>query len=236
MKRFLALLALVLVLMAGMAGMASADTLTFEVGSPELSPGQVKETEYIPPPGSPIAAVTNVNWHDDGGDYKGHLYCNNSVFDNIIYFANPIANPTYVNKFDITGIPWTMVDSSGFTFAPMNIAAFNRDGVQVWSTKVDFLAGGDPPGSDPEFYSIAYNWLTVDVNRPNVSKIIFYGPNPLDLVKYPPYGWNPDGPAFYPSIDNLVINEGAVVPIPASVVLLALGLLRLAGLRKKFNF
>lgn len=72
MERSLALLALVLGLMAGTAGMASALTLTFDVGDPE----QLAAYPYIPPSGSPIASVTNVNWHDDGG---GHLYCNNSM-------------------------------------------------------------------------------------------------------------------------------------------------------------
>ena len=40
---------------------------------------------------------------------------------------------------------------------------------------------------------------------------------------------------FFPSIDNLVINEAAAVPIPASVWLLVSGLVGLVGLRRKFT-
>ena len=65
------------------------------------------------------------------------------------------------------------------------------------------------------------------VNTADVSKIIFYGSNPL----FPDPGNN-----FFPSIDNLVINEAAAVPIPPSVWLLASGLLALVGLRKKLSF
>jgi len=175
---------------------------------------------YIPPSGSPIASVTWVNWHDDGG---GHLYCNNIVQDNIIYFTTP----TYVNNFQMTGLPWQGMDPSPWTFGPMKITAFNATGGPLWSTTVDFLSGGDPPGSDPEVYSIGFVYLTVPVNTADVSKIIFYGSNPL----YPEPGNN-----FSPSIDNLVINEAAAVPIPPSVWLLASGLLALVGLRKKLSF
>ena len=215
MKRSLALLALVLVLMAGTAGMASAVTLTFEVGSPELSIGQPAESPYIPPSGSPIASVTTVNWHDDGG---GHLYCNSPWYDNIITFTTPI----YVNKFEMTGMPWSSC-SFELNFGPMNIAAFDAAGRSLWSTTVDFLI--PPPGENPEYYSTTYNWLTVEVNKADVSKIIFYGPNPNGST----------GIIFYPSIDNLVINEAAAVPISASVWLLGSGLLALVGLRRKFT-
>jgi hypothetical protein len=220
MKRSLALLALVLVLMAGTAGMASALTLTFEVGSPELSPGQLPMYPYIPPSGSPIASVTYVNWENDGG---GHLYCNNVLKDNIINFTTP----TYVNNFQMTGLPWQSFDQGEETFAPLQITAFNATGGPVWTTTVDFLSGGDTPYSDPEVCSIGFVYLTVPVNTADVSKIIFYGSNP----SFPAPGNN-----FVPSIDNLVINEAAAVPIPPSVWLLASGLLALVGLRKKLSF
>jgi len=210
MKRFPAVLALVLVLVAGTAGMALADTLTFTV----VDPGQLPAYAYIPPPGSPIASVTWMYWSDDGG---GHLYCQNSYLDNIIYFANP----TYVNSFQINGMPYASY-GGGSTFGPMNIAAFNAAGGQVWSTPVDLI--GDPPYDIP--YTDWGNWLTVTVNTAAVSSIIFRVPNPGD---------DPDGYFFYPSIDNLVVKEAAAVPIPASVWLLASGLLALVGLRRKFT-
>ena len=83
MKRFLALLALVLVLMAGTAGMASADILDFNSAPPY---------SLITLAVDPNNNQQNMQWSGEGG---GHLYCSNSYYDNIIYFANP----TYVNNF-----------------------------------------------------------------------------------------------------------------------------------------
>jgi hypothetical protein len=218
MKRFLALLALVMVLMFGTAGMVSATTLAFEFGDPTVSSTQLPETPYIPPAGSPIASVTYVNWHNDGG---GHLYCNNSMLQNIISFTTP----TYVNSFQMTGLLWATVDSSSFSYGPMDIKAFKADGAVAWSTTVDF-AQENPNDPGYPYYVDWANWLTVVVNTADVSKIVFYGPNPTG---------SDDGLNFYPSIDNLVINEAAAVPIPASVWLLGSGLLGLVGLRRKFT-
>jgi hypothetical protein len=207
MKRFLALLALVLILMGSTAGIASAATLDF------TSPPPYSDITIEPDPNDPSLQL-NLLWSDDSG---GHLYCSSSWHDSIITFTTP----TYVNKFEMTGMPWSNC-SFEFYFGPMNIAAFDAAGGSLWSTTVDFLI--PPPSEDPEYYSTAYNWLTVYVNQADVSKIIFYAPNP-----------NGVGYDFTPSIDNLVINEAAGVPIPASVWLLGSGLLALVGLRRKFT-
>ena len=195
MKRFLALLALVLVLMAGTAGMASALTLDFEVPGPGTYAGY----GYFPPSGSPILNVDVVNWHNEGG---GHLYLPIHSVDSVIRFTNP----TYVNKFEMTGLSYEGGDWIGC--GPMNIAAFNAGGGSLWTTTVNL-----------EDYSEWDNWLTVPVNRDNISKITFYA----------------RASVFWPSIDNLVINEAPPVPIPASVLLLGSGLLALVGLRRKFT-
>ena len=232
MKRLPALLALVvvlvLVLMLGTAGMASATTLNFEFDDPSVSPAQLAGYPYIPPAGSPIASVTMINWHNEGGYNGGHLYCNNCASDNVIYFAQP----TYVESFQVTGLPYPSYDPNEtapypgdpnfILFGPVTISAFSGDNpVPVWSTTVDFLAS--PPDGNSDFYTFAYNWLTVPVNTADVTKIIFYGSNPL---------FNEEGPIVYPSIDNLVITEA---PVPASVWLLVSGLAGLVGLRRKFT-
>ena len=201
MKRFLALLALVLVLLAGTAGMASADIFTFEFGSPEVSDTQVAESSYWPPDHPIIALPDMLNWHDVIG---GHLYCAYANVNSVFRFKNP----TYVNSFQMNGIPWEY--AGYFDFGPMKIAAFDEGGTSLWSKTVNLENDNDWD-----------KWLTVVVDRDNVKEIIFYARDPA---------YN-----FRPSIDNLVINEAAAVPIPASVWLLACGLLRLVGRRRKFT-
>jgi hypothetical protein len=166
------------------------------------------------PPYPEIAAITNLNW-DSIGFYEGHLWCTNPTMDNTISFTNS----TYVNNFQMTGVQTELLWEQDCKFGPMNIAAFNATDVQLWTTTVEFDENHRMV-ADPDA------WLTVTVNTADVSKIIFYASNN-------PY--DPDGYFFYPSIDNLVINEAAGVPISASVWLLASGLLALVGLRRKFT-
>jgi hypothetical protein len=203
MKRLTALLALVLVLMAGTAGMASALTLGFD-----SSPSTPPELPY-----PQIAAITGMDW-DATGWSGGHLYAVGSYQDSTIAFASPV----YVNNFQINGMLSTDFDPNYYTFGPLAIEAHNNTGGIVWSTRIENI-------SDYWDLTDSSQWLTVDVNRPNVASIVFKAPNPEGKTGYD----------FSPSLDNLVINETAAVPIPASVWLLASGLLGLAGLRRKLS-
>jgi len=220
MKRFLALLALVLVLMAGTAGMASARTIGFDLFPDGLTyPPDEQNYPSLPYPPE-ISGTASLTWSILGGDTgwsPGHLWCTKAISDSIIFFTGP----TYVNSFQMVGEAMAPDPASSYyTYGPKNIAAFNAANVQVWSTTVKF---------DEDHRDVGNNeaWQTVVVETANVKKIIFYATDPGAVNGYP---W------FDPSIDNLVINEGAAVPIPAAVWLLAAGLLRLAGLRKKFIF
>jgi hypothetical protein len=206
MKRFLALLALVLVLMASTAGMASALTIGFD----DPPPGYIFSGDPLSLPYPPaISGTTHMYW-DGTGWYEGHLWCDTSCQDSIISFTSP----TYVNSFQMSGVSTDGDPYAEYTiFGPMTIAALNAGGATVWSKKVENL------GDYIEMWTET-GWLTVTVNTPAVSSIVFKAPN---------YPYDAKGPVFWPSIDNLVIKE--VVPIPASVWLLGSGLLGLAGWR-----
>ena len=143
------------------------------------------------------------------------------------------AGPTFVNNFQMSGRPYTPVlpeDLLWYNYGPMTIAALNADGGTVWTTTVSFDAAHRDVANPAA-------WLTVNVDKAGVSSIIFYAVNPIldaNLVDHPDWsGVDADGVFFWPSIDNLVINEAAAVPIPASVWLLGSGLLALVGLRRK---
>jgi hypothetical protein len=133
----------------------------------------------------------------------GHLYCEDWSDNDFIYFTNP----TTLNSFKMNAWPWEGYGGGG---GLMDIAAFNAGNVQVWSTTVD-LTG----------YTNWANWLTVNVGVDNVASLTFYAP-----------GGPPHYNGFWPSIDNMVINE-AQVPIPGAVYLLGSGLLGLAGWRMR---
>ena len=122
----------------------------------------------------------------------------------------------------MTGIAGESYSSNPiFTYGPMDIKAFNAAGAVVWSATIDF-AYSLPDSPDVIQYSDWGNWLTVDVNTADISKLVFYGSDNY-------------GGVFFPSIDNMVINESAAVPIPGAVWLLGSGLLGLAGLRRQVS-
>jgi hypothetical protein len=232
MKRSLAILAMAVVLVTGTAGIATATTISFDEGV-NSNPAPAEFPTYLPPPDSPIASTTRLTWDGTGELYYGHLYCASFAHDSIIYFSSP----TYVNSFQMNGMPATEISNTpvqllGFVFGPMTIEAYNGAGALVWSTTIPEFTP-DPVLFPPDV-GVDDSWLTVDVNTADVAWIIFRAVNPIDWEKYPITGVDPNGPTFTASIDNLVINESAVVPIPASLWLLGSGLLGLLGLRRKW--
>lgn len=139
-----------------------------------------------------------------GGD---HLYMEQYFDDDFIYFASP----TKVNSFQINSNPWEGYGypTSGTGWL-VDIEAFDASNQSLWSQTVDlsnYLTWGD--------------WLTVNLDVDDVSSLAFYSPA------------NRHGQGFWPAIDNLRINEASVVPEPAGLALLGLGLAGLAASRRK---
>lgn len=110
----------------------------------------------------------------------GHLYCEAWDTDDDIHFSSE----TYVNSFQMNAMPWE--GYIGGDVGRIDIAAFDSAHNLVWSETVD-LTG----------YEDWNHWLTVSVETNNISRLIFSAP-----------GGPPHYNGFWPSIDNLVINEG----------------------------
>jgi len=78
--------------------------------------------------------------------------------------AISFATPTFINSFEMTGIPWKGLSRfMGHGIGIVDITAFDDNDNVVWSSSVD-LSG----------YANWDNWLTVHVNKGNISRLVFY--------------------------------------------------------------
>ena len=153
-----------------------------------------------------ISLGGSMTFNSTGG---GHLYMEQYFNDDFIYFAAP----TKVNSFQMNAHPWQGYGypSSGSGWL-VDLEAFNASNQSIWSQTVD-LSG----------YLTWDNWLTVNLDVENVSRLAFYSP------------YNRHGQGFWPAIDNLRINEASSndVPEPAGLALFSLALAGLAAARRK---
>ncbi len=147
----------------------------------------------------------SMEWNNQGG---GHLYMENYDNTDSINFAAD----TYVNKFEMNYQPWEGYGSnpsndSGWS---VDIRAFDGLNNLLWSGLFDLSSTAGDWG----------NWLTISVETANVRSLSF--------------GPTGDYNGYWPSIDNLVINEqGNTVPEPTSLALLSLGFAGMRLVRRK---
>jgi len=130
----------------------------------------------------------------------GHLY--NEMYDtnDYIYFSSP----TTVNSFEMNGMPW---ENYGGSAGVIDIKGLDASDQVIWSTTVDLTN-----------YTNWADWYTVDVSIAGLSTLEFIAP-----------GNAPHHNGFWPSIDNMVINE-PISPVPEpSAIALMLGGLGLVG-------
>jgi hypothetical protein len=146
----------------------------------------------------------NMKWSDIGG---GHLYNDISTDNDFIFF---LSASTYVNSFQMNALPWQDYTRDNMVIGSIDVSAQNAADETLWSSTVNLTD-----------YTDWSDWLTVSVERANVTQLTFFAP-----------GLVPHSNNFWPSIDNMVINHAAV-PVPAAIWLFASGLLGILGLSHK---
>jgi len=146
----------------------------------------------------------SMTWNGQGG---GHIYCEQYYDDDSIMDLNG----AYVNSFQMNGMPWE--NYGGGYLGQIDIEAFDMNSNSVWFQTVDLSN-----------YSSWNNWLTVSVEKNDISMIKFYSP-----------GSSPHYNGFWPSIDNMVINESSSSPVPepATMLLFGLGIIGISGIVRK---
>lgn len=151
---------------------------------------------------SGISLGGSMQWNGTG---DGHLFMEDWSDNDFIFFSSP----TTVNTFQMNREPWR-----GYTASPddwlVKIEAFDISSNSLWTRTLDLSA-----------YSDWSNWLTVNVGVDNVSSIAFYATG----------SWSPSNIGFWPSIDNMAIDQQ--VPEPVSLSLLGIGLVGLGLYRRR---
>jgi len=136
----------------------------------------------------------------------GHLFNEQWNLDDYINFDSA----TYVNDFQMNAMPWE--DYVGGDIGFIDIEAIDNGNNVIWDTTVDLRN-----------YTNWSDWYTVSVETANVAQLRFVAP-----------GAAPHYNGFWPSVDNLRINESsAPVPEPATMLLFGTGLAGLVGMRRK---
>jgi len=136
------------------------------------------------------------------GTGNGHLFNDDSNFDDYIFFSAA----TYVNSFEMNAMAWQ--DFGRGNVGLIDVAGLNAANETVWSTSVDLTD-----------YTDWSNWLTVDVETADITQLTFFAPGVL-----------PNFNSFWPSVDNIIINEQMPqVPVPAAIWLFGTGLISLFG-------
>ena len=143
-------------------------------------------------------------WNGTGG---GHYYAEQYYNDDTMAFDSVVT----LKSFQLNSNPWEGYGYPNGQTVLVDFEAFDSSFNSLWKQTIDLTA-----------YTSWNNWLTVNVDVANVKYLRDYSPA------------NTHGTGFWPSIDNVVINEQRHgVPDSGSTAMLALGaLVAVAGLKR----
>ncbi|MBE9560873.1 MAG: VPLPA-CTERM sorting domain-containing protein [Proteobacteria bacterium] len=150
--------------------------------------------------GVTLGGVT-MTWNGIGG---GHLYADHANDDDEISFSTA----TYVNSFEMNAKAWEGFTNSSEDIGMIDIIGYNTSKQNIWETTVDLTD-----------YTDWNDWLTVSVETADIMNFTFLATGLL-----------PHDKNFWPSIDNMIINEQMPqVPVPAAIWLFISGLAGIFG-------
>lgn len=136
----------------------------------------------------------------------GHLY--NEYYDNDDYIN--FSDDTYVNSFEMNAMPWE--GYQGGNIGSIDIAGLDSLSQIIWNTTVNLSN-----------HTTWDNWFTVSVETAGIKQLAFTAP-----------GNAPHFNGFWPSIDNMIINEQvSQVPTPSTIILVVSAFAGLGFSRKR---